>query len=53
VSGDLYRLRQARRMLDCPHVELSRVRGVSEWIPQDLQDGLLANLAVRGFQVRS
>ena len=53
ASGDLYRLRQARRMLDCPHIELSRVRGVSEWIPQDLQDGLLANLAVRGFQVRS
>lgn len=53
ASGDLYRLRHARRMLDCPHVELSRVRGISEWIPQDLQDGLLANLAVRGYQVRS
>lgn len=51
ASGDAYRLRSARGMLRCNHAPTSRVRGVSEWIPQDANLALLANLATRGFRV--
>ena len=51
AAHDAYRLRSARTMLRCDDQPLSRVRGVSEWIPQDVQDGLLANLSVRGYSV--
>lgn len=50
-SGDRFRLAQARGMLTCHDQPTSRVRGVSEWMPQHVQDGLLANLAVRGYSV--
>lgn len=51
AAGDAYRLRAAREMLRCDDQPLSRVRGVSEWIPQQVQDGLLANLSTRGYSV--
>lgn len=51
AADDAYRLRSARSMLRCEDQSLSRVRGVSEWIPQEVQDGLLANLSVRGYSV--
>lgn len=50
-SGDRFRLDSARSMLRCDDQALSRVRGVSEWIPQQVQDGMLANLSVRGYSV--
>ena len=55
ANGDRWRVRSARQMLKCPcepgNIGLSRVRGVSEWIPSDVQTSLLSNLAVRGYQV--
>ena len=51
-SGDRYRLRSARAMLRCDDLALSRVRGISEWIPEAVSMGMLANLAGRGFDVR-
>ncbi len=47
------RERSARAMLKCPEPPLSRIRGVSEWIPIDLSMAMLANLAARGYSVRS
>lgn len=55
AAGDQWRVRSARAMLKCPckpgETALSRVRGVSEWIPPDAQTAFLANLAERGFSV--
>lgn len=52
AKGDRYRVRQARQMLQSSDRVLSTVRGVSEWIPQDITLAMLANLAERGFQVQ-
>ena len=51
ARGDAYRLRSARAMLTCNDLALSRVRGVSEWIPESLTLPMLSNLATRGFDV--
>lgn len=51
AEGNRHRIAQARGMLLCRDQSLSRVRGVSEWIPQDLTDALLANLASRGYAI--
>lgn len=51
ASGDIHRVRLARRMLTCHEIRLSRVRGVSEWIPQEVTLSMLANLAVRGYAI--
>lgn len=45
------RIRQARRMLSCPDRALSSVRGVSEWISDEDQVGMLVWLASVGFEV--
>lgn len=50
-SGDRYRIRTARAMLTCNDRPRSEVRGVSEWLPADLQDAFVLSLATRGFQV--
>ena len=50
-SGDRRRLRLARQMLSCPDQPLSRVRGVSEWMEQDVTLAMLANLATRGYSI--
>lgn len=41
ASGDVFRLVTARGMLRCHKPTLSNVRGVSEWIPQDLYLAML------------
>lgn len=51
ATGNRYRVRSARAMLTCTDKPLSRVRGVSEWIPPDCQTAFLVNLAERGFSV--
>lgn len=51
ASGDRYRLDQARSMLTCHDAPTSRVRGVSEWMPEKVQDALLANLGTRGYSI--
>ncbi len=53
ASGEPYRLRSARGMLRCPDPALSRVRGVSEWIPEAVTLAMAANLAGRGYSVTS
>mgnify|MGYP001116412285 FL=1 len=50
-AGDPIRLRQARAMLRCGDPASSRIRGVMEWIPEQVHMALLANLAGRGFVV--
>lgn len=52
ASGDRRRIVSARTMLKCHQRELSAVRGISEWFPQELADLALLNLATRGFDVR-
>lgn len=51
ASGSPSRIKSARRMLACNDAPLSRVRGVSEWMGQDLTLALIGNLATRGFAV--
>lgn len=50
--GDWRRLVYARRALRCSDPAVSRIRGVSEWIPQDLLLTMLDSLAGRGFSIR-
>lgn len=45
------RVRSARGMLRCHDRSLSSVRGLSEWVPQELTLAMLANLAARGYSV--
>lgn len=51
AAGDRFRLAQARSMLTCHDQSMSRVRGISEWVPQSSQDAFLANLQTRGYSV--
>jgi hypothetical protein len=51
AKGDVYRVVQARRMLRCNHLVLSRVRGCSEWISEEISMTMIANLASRGYSV--
>ena len=53
TAGSVYRLRSARRMLREKDPVISRLRGVSEWIPEAVHMTLIANLAERGFKVTS
>lgn len=50
-SGDLGRIRAARRMLQSADQASGSVRGVSEWIGQDMTAAFVACLAARGFPV--
>lgn len=50
-AGDAYRIRSARTMLQCSDQGRSRVIGVMEWMPFELQMGFLANLGTRGYSV--
>lgn len=52
ASGDLYRIRSARSMLKSHHAPTSAVRGISEWIPMQVQQLFFANLLGRGYSVR-
>lgn len=51
AAGDSQRHKSARGMLRCADQPLSRVRGVSEWIPEAVTLTMLGNLATRGFSV--
>lgn len=51
ASGDAYRLATARSMLTCHDPATSAVRGVSEWVPGDVQDLMVLSVAARGFEV--
>lgn len=52
ASADVRRLRLARTMLKANGAALSRVRGLSEWIPGSISVAMLINLAMRGFQIK-
>nr|CRY96021.1 hypothetical protein [uncultured prokaryote] len=41
----------ARRMLSCSQPRLSRVRGVSEWVPEDVHNAFLVLLHEEGHEV--
>lgn len=41
----------ARRMLSCPQPRLSRVRGVSEWVPEDVSNAFLVLLHEEGHEL--
>lgn len=47
------RISSARTMLRCPDLQLSRVRGISEWIEEDLLLRMLQRLALDGYLVES
>lgn len=53
LSGDARRIRSARGMLRCPVPELSRVRGVSEWIGEGLNLRMLEGLRQAGYELTS
>ncbi|CEH38307.1 Putative replication protein XF_b0001 (fragment) [Xanthomonas citri pv. citri] len=52
-SGDAYRIRSARKMLQVPDPVRARLVGFMEWMPYEVQSALLANLATRGFHIHS
>ncbi|MGY2498242.1 hypothetical protein, partial [Klebsiella pneumoniae] len=52
-SGDAYRIRSARAMLQCPDQVRARLIGFSEWMPYEVQMALIGNVAARGFEVTS
>lgn len=45
------RITFSRRMLACPDPRLSAVRGVSDWLPEDVSLSLLGMLELEGFEV--
>jgi hypothetical protein len=53
ASGDLARLKSAKRMLRCHDRRRSRVIGVREWIPEGSMLSLLDNLYSRGYSVEN
>lgn len=52
ASGDRYRIRSARRMLQCSDKVRARLIGYSEWMPYELQMALIGSVASRGYSVR-
>lgn len=51
--GDVRGMKAAKRMLRCHKPGLSRVRGVSDWIPEDSLLSLLDNVMYRGYSVEN
>lgn len=51
ASGQSGRIIAARRMLSCPDRSRSELRGVSEWIPQDMTLAVLAFLGGQGWEI--
>lgn len=49
----LGRIKSARTMLRCPDPTLSGVRGISEWISEDIILRMIQRLALDGFSVES
>lgn len=50
-SGDRYRIRSARRMLQCSDRNRSRLIGFMEWMPFEVNMALIGNVASRGYSV--
>ena len=48
----LRRIKSARRSLRCTHRDKSDVRGVSEWIPGQMQTQIVDHLASSGYRIR-
>nr|CRY97551.1 hypothetical protein [uncultured prokaryote] len=53
AGGDRYRIRSARSMLTCSDQAVSRVRGLTDWVPEGVTLAMAANLAGRGYVVQS
>ena len=51
-SGDAKRIGHARRMLASSDPKLSAVRGVSDWVPENVSVELVALLIAEGYDVR-
>jgi len=51
LSGDTYRIRQAKTMLQDTDRARCEVRGVSEWMPQSLTLTVLDHLAASGYSI--
>ena len=51
ASGDRRRIRSARRMLQASNRNVGEVRGVSEWVPMDVQTRIVVHLAAQGHTV--
>ncbi len=49
----LGRIKSARTMLRCPDLKLSGVRGISEWISENLLLRMIQRLALDGYRVES
>jgi hypothetical protein len=50
-SGALKRISSARGMLRCSDKVTSQIRGVSEWVPIDLQIDVVNHLRSAGYDV--
>lgn len=50
-SGDVARIKYAKSMLACPQPKLSAVRGVSDWVPEDVSLTLVGLLEGEGFEI--
>lgn len=53
ASGESWRIKSARRMLNCNELKRSRVRSLSEWIPGSVSVQMLSNLMDRGYKVKA
>lgn len=51
AARDARRISHTRSMLTCHDRDLSHVRGVSEWIPMDVQLMMIMHLAATGFDI--
>jgi len=51
ASGDRGRIRAARRMLQASKRTIGEVRGVSEWVPMEMQTRIVVHLAAQGHEV--
>lgn len=50
-SGNRFRIRSARRMLNCYNPKLSAVRGVSEWIDETINMRVMRHLQRSGYEI--
>lgn len=51
AAGDQRRIITARRMLQCSDKNLSSIRGVSEWVPEDMALLIVHSLSARGYAI--
>lgn len=51
ASGDIRRIKHTRSMLTCHNKDLSQVRGISEWVDQDLIVRIMIFLGAMGYEI--